>query len=138
MRRAVSAVPHLAVLRGNRADGERDSLVDDGRAGNGILGARPGVVGVVVVAIPVEALVVRRLKRRRRDAERVEGGRQVDRRRDDRGSGRSRGRGAQRRLRGGRLEPHAHARHAVGHDMIVGIGTIRTDRQPGLFKPRAE
>ena len=73
---------HLIRVRGHRADGERDAVVDDRGAGNGIARTRAGVVGVVVVTVAVEALAVSYLPRRRRDAEGVEGGREVDRRRD--------------------------------------------------------
>ena len=85
------ASTNLGVARGNRADRELDAGISDGRAGDGILCASAGVVGVVIIAVSIEALVVGHLPRARRDAERVEVARQVDRRRDGRGSGRSRG-----------------------------------------------
>ena len=127
----------MALLRGDGTEREGDAVVGDGSGRNGIVFARAGVVGVVVVAAPVESLVVGRLPRGRRDAERVV----VER---NRRLGDRRRRCPQRHRRGGRgsrcrdLEPDAHCRHAVLHFMVVGKSSVSGDWKPGLGIPVAE
>lgn len=115
-RRVSPAPSHLAILRRDRADRERAAVVDDGRAGDAVVRARAGVVGVVVVALPVEALFIRCLPRRRRDAEGVGVGRP-----DHRGSGRQ-------TLRGfGRIRDRVHLEI---REVRVGAAEREAGREP--------